>query len=128
MPSTIEKLPNEPIVILTLSEDYDWATEAAADDHEISALFDSLDQPVYYIMDTSAFNPDLSTIIQSTNQAARGEAPIFRHPNICGVIMVTQSDLKRLAAKGMDSDAFGHLDIKVFGTLEEALAHVRALA
>ena len=60
--------------------------------------------------------------------AARGKNPIFHHPNILGVIYVTQSALSTLGAKGMKSDSFGNLDIKVFGTLDEALAHVRALA
>jgi hypothetical protein len=128
MPATREKLLNEPIVIVTLSEDYDFATEAAAGVQENLAFLDSLDEPVYYVTDTSAVDFDLGAVIEGSNLAARGTNPLFHHPNIRSVIYVTQSILSALAAKGMGSDAFGNLNIKVFGTLDEALAHVRTLA
>jgi hypothetical protein len=89
---------------------------------------DSLDEPVYFINDTSAVDFDLATVIEGSNLVARGENPIFHHPNIRSVIYVTQSDLGALAAKGMDSNAFGNVDVKIFRTLDEALAYVRELA
>lgn len=74
------------------------------------------------------FTFDLSSVIAGANMSARGDNPIFHHPNTCSISYVTQSGVVALAAKGMDSKVFGHLKINVFGTLEEALAHVRALA
>ncbi len=73
------------------------------------------------------FTFDLSSVIAGANLTARGNNPIFHHPNVRSVIYVTKSNLTALAAKGMDSDVFGNLNISVFGTLEEALTHVRAL-
>jgi hypothetical protein len=126
MPTIREKLPDEPIVVVTIQGGYDVTTEAAQSIKDGIAFLDSLDEPVLYITDFSSAEFGLTEMILGSNLAARGENPIFRHPKVREIIYVTQSDLSKLAARGMDSEAFGNLKISVYGTLEEALAYARA--
>jgi hypothetical protein len=126
--STPKKLPDEPIVVVTVQqEDNDITDEEVAQSiKDRIAFLDSLDEPVFYISDFSSIKIDLAGTILGSNLAARGENPIFHHQNIREIIYVTQSVLSKLAARGMDSEAFGSLKINVFGTVEEALAYARA--
>jgi hypothetical protein len=50
---------------------------------------------------------------------------LFKHPNIREALLVTQSPVASLAAKGLNSPIFGNARLTIFKTLKEALEYAR---
>lgn len=123
---TVEKLVGEPVVLFTAHEDHDVSEGADELNDEMNELFDSLDNPVIYMIDFRAAPPlDIHDVLVSSSMATRGKNPHMHHPNVKGVVIVSTSQLVLLAAKGLDSVTFGSLKIPVFETLDEAFAYAR---
>ncbi len=135
MSYTIRILPDEPIVIETLHSDFNLATEGGAAEAEMTALLESLQAPVYVIFDLHETSFGLDDLIAGANMLTRGVndtaprrgKPFFSHPNVRQLVMVSASPVIQLAAKGMNSPIFGHRDIKVVSTQEQALDYCRAV-
>lgn len=126
MPSQIEKLLNEPIVVVHLSSDYDVKTELPQSVPEYLKLLNTLADPVFWIVDLSAVVLDMEGIIFGANMLARSENPLYHHPNVCQVIYVTTNPTLRAAVEGMTSRLFGRVAITAVNTLDEALMLARA--
>jgi hypothetical protein len=119
-----EKLPDDGIIIVTYHEDYDVRLHAAASIEEGTTLLDTAQTPTFLVIDATAVSIDLDDLISSASLATR-QTRFFAHPIIREIILITRSKLISLAAKGLDSVAFGHVKIKVFDTRDNALAYVR---
>lgn len=124
MSFSIELLPDEPILFQVWDEDYSVKDEAEENIRQIRELLDSATEPVFFINDMRFVHLTLDDIIIGANATGRGEAPVFQHPNIREVVFISESKLLELGARGMKSATFGNVDIKVFKTPEEALAHI----
>jgi hypothetical protein len=122
---TVEKLPDEPILYSLLSESWS-ASELPAVIDEVAAILDAADEPLFYINSIENVTMNIQELITSSSLAARGGGSILHHPNIREQVVVVQNKLLQLAAKGLDSAAFGHLSMKVFETEDEAFAYARA--
>jgi hypothetical protein len=125
---TIEKLPCEPIIFTRLSvsvsfDDGDPDPEGAL---QVKELMDSQEEPFYYIFDLGEVKFDLTNLILAANRGAGSEGMTLRHPMIREVLVVTQSKLINLAAKGLNSEAFGNVPTSVFDTINDALDYARA--
>ena len=65
-------------------------------------------------------------LVLAANRGARGEKPNLHHPlNLGTLIIIKGTPFSRLAAKGMNSNAFGNIKVRLFESREEALDHVR---
>ncbi len=125
MSHTVEKLPDEPIVVITIYEDFEFAKENLEIYAEAIALIESHHEPIIFIANMLDANLNLNTLVSGTNFASRGIGALFHHPNVQQVIFVTTSKLVNLAANGLNSPVFGYVDVEVFPTLEAALAHAQ---
>lgn len=126
MPYQLEQFPDAPIMIFTMRQDYNMATDAPAFAQEIAALAPSWPEPVFLIMVEDGYRPGLQDIMVGASVAARGENPVFHNPGIREVLYVTPDKMGQLALKGLNSPIFGHTMVKVFDTREEALAYARS--
>lgn len=122
----LELLPNENIVICTIRQDYDMATDAPHFAQEVEELASSRSEPFYLIVVEDGYSAGLNDVIVGANVATRGEHPVFRNPGVREVLYVTPNKMTQLALKGLNSPIFGNTMVKVFGTREEALAHARS--
>jgi hypothetical protein len=127
---TVEKLPDEPIVLVWLSSSKRLET---TDDFEknrrlFNDLLDSLEEPIYFIYDLSDVKFELSDVVVGANRGAGSPAGSLRHPNVKEVIAVTKSKLINLAARGLKSAVFGNVPVSIFETRDEALAYARTQA
>ncbi len=125
---SIEKLQGEPIIIsqLTGSITFDDRAPDPESTRQTQELMDGQEEPFYYIFDMGDMKLDLNNLIAAANRGAGNEGLTLRHPMIKEVLVVTQSKLINLAAKGLNSTAFGNVPTSVFGTVEEALEYARA--
>jgi hypothetical protein len=125
MPAIFKKLENEPVVIITLPSEYNLAVELPKSMPKYLGLLDAATEPLYWIVDASQAALKAEEIILGTSLVARGERPLYRHPNIRQVIYVTTSHIMKLAAEGLKGNAFGHVNIKLFDDLDQALEYTR---
>ena len=121
-----EQLPDEPIMIVTLPANYRMETDFQGASVQYQQVLDSAQEKVYWIVDTREWLFDLEQLMLGATTVARGEGSIYHHPNIKQVLYVTTNEILPAAAKGLASDAFGHLDIKIFGSVDDAIAYARA--
>lgn len=122
------KLENEPVIVHTLQDGYSVAQEGAAAVDSINSLLNSQPEPVYLILNPGSVRLALDDIVVGANLVARGASAIVSHPNARETLVIASSGLIKLAAKGLDSEIFGNVALKVFGTLDEALAYCRQQA
>jgi hypothetical protein len=125
MPTVFKKLDDEPIVIVTLPTEYNLAAELPKLMPRYISLLETAAEPVYWIVDARNSSLSVDEIILGASLVARGEHPLYHHRNIREVIYVTSNQIMKLAAEGMKGDAFGHVNIKLFDDLGQALDYVR---
>lgn len=123
MKSSLEKLPNEPIIIFAVGEQ---GEENAPVTDELLSLLDSLPEPVTLIFDLTNFKASFQDMLLGIKTSSTGETSLMRHPKIKQYLSVTDSKALQMIAKGMDTVTFGNIKITVFPTLDEALAHARS--
>ncbi len=122
----VEKLPGEPILINTMYEGWSAANDLLINIEQLLEHLNAANEPLYYVSDVSGLKLSLQDVILAANRAARGSNAIFHHPNFREFVVVTDSKLFDLAAKGLDSELFGFVPVSIFKTLEEALEYARA--
>ncbi|MBN1681871.1 MAG: hypothetical protein JW966_16450 [Anaerolineae bacterium] len=122
---TVEKLPGEPIVMITAHEDYDPSEDAKEAVLVVNTILDELDESVTFIQDLTLMKVDLDDIMVGADTTGRGDEATFHHPNIREIISVTQDPIMRNVFEGMGSSAYGNVRMLVVDTLDEALAYAR---
>jgi hypothetical protein len=124
--ATFDKLPDEPIVIVTVTGDPDDLSDSERDISQLRSLFDRISESVFLILDMTNAEVGFDGLLRGASNAYRGDNPTFRHPNIREILHVSDDPGLELAARGMDSEMFGNVKIHLFETLSEALAYARA--
>lgn len=124
---SVKKFPDEPIVLVSVYSSVRLENTDVYQENtrQILELFDSLKEPIYYIYDLTDAKLDLAQVIVGANKGAGSASGSLRHPIVKEVVIVTQSNLIKLAAKGLKSAVFGSVVVSVFDTLDEALAYAR---
>jgi hypothetical protein len=125
-PYKLERLGDEPIMLVTIEIDYSIARDMQQSDAEGRVLADASEQPLFWITDISKLKPSIDDLLLGSNQGARGEDPLWHHPMIREMIFVSSSPLIQLAAKGMNSVTFGNLNVQVFKSVGDALDYCRS--
>jgi hypothetical protein len=126
VPNTVQKLPNEPIVLDKVSADYRLSVELPIGISKLFEVADGLTEPVFWIVDVSEVQDmTIEDILTGTELLIKGKKPLYRHPNIREVLYISTSRLIRMAAAGLISEVFGNLKIRVFENLESALQYAR---
>jgi hypothetical protein len=122
---TLEKLPDEPILVTQLLPEWRVDPDLMTYTDQITALLDSLTEPVHYIADIRGIQISLGDLLSGANLITRSPSAYLRHANIKSITAVANSRFLDMAIKGLDSGTFGFVSINVFQTLDEALESVR---
>jgi hypothetical protein len=117
--------PGRPVLQTTLGPKIEPGDVPALVAETIQIL-NALDHPVFNLVDAITIRLDLGDILEGVSLAARGDGPSLHHPNIIETIIVSRDSIIAAAVKGMNTPTFGNLRIKVFSTMEQALAYVDA--
>ncbi len=123
-PYTVDLVPDEPIILEVIGEDYQTTNHMMSSIGEIIQLLDAARDPLILIMDLRQVSMGLDDIIAGANAATRMSG-MFKHPKLRKSIIVSSSRMLELAARGLNSPIFGHVKVEVSKTLEEALARAR---
>jgi hypothetical protein len=124
MSYSIEKLPNEPILLCVMNADYSTAAEA---EHFIGGIMKALDnehEHVYLIMDALAATVSFEDALYGTRLVTQ-QLQLFKHEKIQESIVVTSRRFLQLVVQGLNNPIFGNIQIQHFESSTEAVAYAR---
>jgi hypothetical protein len=115
-----------PVLVSTWESSFDVKSELRAYSDEIKHILDARTSPLYYLIDFREWKDiSLENVMMASDAAARSGHSNFHHPMIKSILFVTGNGLVEMTARGMKSDIYGNLSIRVFSTVDEALDFVR---
>ncbi len=122
MSFTVQRLPNEPILIITRFD----ATPSDLPQifQQSLELSEDIEGTVYRIHDISRINPDFGTMVMGMANASEKREGSMRDPRFQD-ILVGSHELIRLASAAFQQEQYGGLTIPLFESLEEALDYAR---
>jgi hypothetical protein len=126
MTFSVEQLADLPIVILRLHADFDAETQLmdAIDAADVVML--RINTPVYYICDaTLAPKPTFKGVIEGSNAVVKRSNFNLIQSMIQEVLLIAPNKVMQMVAKGLNTEAFGWLHIKVFDSYDGALDYLR---
>lgn len=125
MSVTVTRIPNEPILVATIEGDVDLSTiqDLFAQSRE---LMKDMQGHVYRITDTRKAGVTFSELRDIVREAATRTEGSSTDPNVTPVFVGNQQML-RMTSGLMRQQQFGGIQIPIFGSIEEALEHIRTL-
>jgi len=124
MSFTVKKHPTLPCLIVTVLPGFRLKRDMPESDRLTREILDA-EGPLFNVLDLSQARLALSDVIDGANMGSRSSEPIWKDPRIRQTLLVTTSRVIEMAAAGMNSPAFGNLNVGVFPTLDDALQFVR---
>jgi hypothetical protein len=121
----VERLAGEPILLVTVPEDFDVKTDLPLAIGQIREILDGVEEPVYHTHDVHPFQMSFDDMMAAMRLLTQGEMAILRHPDIREILVAAGDTMVRAAAKALALIPYGGLSVKIFGTLDEALAYAR---
>jgi hypothetical protein len=122
MPVRVEKLPDEPVLVITYEGHLDVETVKSAFTQS-AALAAKIDGAVYRISDVRKGEGDFIDLMQIMAQVRAGIPGSSADPKIKGIFVGTHY-MARLYADLMRQEQFGGIQIPFFKTVEEALDYI----
>jgi hypothetical protein len=126
VPFTIEKLPDEPIVLVTISSPLDVKHDLPLLAHQLQAVFDAEDGPLWDITDARDLSLAFGDMVSGMAMMTRGELAVLRDPKLRRFAIVVSNNLIMIAAKGLGQAQYGAIPMLICETLDEAFELVRA--
>jgi ethanolamine utilization protein EutA (predicted chaperonin) len=125
----INKLRDEPIIVVTVDADFDFLVDFQEVLPEVMATLDAQSEPSYFISEIpGGLGMNYNQVIESMALVAQDENSLYHHPMVIEVLWATQDKFWQMVGEGLATDAYGNVKIKVFYTVDEALAYARAQA
>ena len=117
------KLAGYDAILTELYADFDLEHEIGQVDMDTIAILEASDRKLAIIIDFQT-KLNFEDILLGANTVARGEAPVWHHPKVKKVYLVSNDPAIQAVAKGMSSPTFGSLNIQVVHSVDEAKIHV----
>ncbi len=125
MDAVLTRLPDEPIVIVKIRPTLDPQKEVYEIADTIADMFAEEEGPIYRINDFTDMDLPFGGLVMGLGLETQGRPGSLSDPRIKTVFVGT-SEMVELGAKSARQEHYGGLDILLFATLEDALAHIRA--
>jgi len=127
MPYVVKQLPNEPILLMTVSSPFDMEKDAPP----LFALAAKTAEPipghVYCVYDLRKLELSFGDLVLGLSAQTGHVAGSMSDPNITAV-MIGSSEMLKLAEKAFQQKQYGEIGIKLFGSVEDATNYVRNLS
>src|SRR5262249_46479405 len=122
MSVTVERVPNEPIIVATLEGfvSLDTLKELYLRSVELTG---DITGHWYRITDVSALNSSFMEVLKMVREASQGLPASSGDPNLT-VVLVGANDMARLFADVLRKPQYGGLEIPIFKCMEDALYFV----
>lgn len=123
MPITVEQLPNEPIVLIRVSNPFSADRDIPYLIQEASRLFDASPEMLFDITEAVNVKGSFGDLVTSLSMLTRDGNSVWNHPKVMGYAIVVDSALARVGASTLGKDR--STPVTVTKTLDEALAVAR---
>ncbi|MEM6283290.1 MAG: hypothetical protein AAF787_13935 [Chloroflexota bacterium] len=122
MPFTINKIPNEPIIVVTLYDPFtvEDARQTAIDIQQ----YRSDDYVSFMISDASQITSPFSQMVEIMGEVAGEGAGKINDPQM-RVVSVGTDEMVKLSAEAYRQEQYGSADVQIFSNVDEALTYVR---
>lgn len=127
MPANVEKLANQPIIIASY-HGHITVDDAKAVFAQVAGLIDIYGAPLYRIacVDCDSAHTSFDEVMMLTTLSSKGLRGSATDPDV-KTVLVGEHLLIDLYVDAMRQEAFGAVEIPIFETLEDALAHVQSI-
>ncbi len=122
---TVEKLPDEPIVIVNFLNPFDVNTDISELYGKLRQEFEASPVPVWDITVALDLKLNFGEIVNGLALLTKGNFSILTHPNAAGYVVVADSQLIKLSAAALGQQQYGGISVQVVETIEEAHQIVR---
>ena len=121
----VKKYPGLPAVLGSWHEGFKFVENGADYAAAANAILDEQTSPVFYIIDMSGLQTiTVDGVTEVANSGAKNLKSSYRHPMNREMILISKANIVKLAVKGASTATFGNLKVKLFETLDEALAYI----
>jgi hypothetical protein len=126
MPFDLSVLPEEPIIISTLISPFDIEKDLRMLSDRVKYILQETTGTYYYITDTTHLDHiSFSMVLSGLVAISKGAASFLLKDERLNPVIVANSGLARFAAESLSQKQYGGLNIRLFNSLEEALAYSR---
>ena len=115
MPVTVTRLPDEPIILVILSDPFDSEADIPEIGVGLGAVLDAADQPLWGITDLTQMK---KTPHKDALKVVRGQ----KHAKLAGMAIVLTNDLVRLTSNAL---SLGGVKTTMYKDFDDALEDVR---
>jgi hypothetical protein len=122
---SIEVLPDDPIIWLTLGADYYAGTDSKKTNRDVLKILDASRGPMVAVADLRSAALDWEQLLYLANHGASEE--VRGHPNHGGFVFITTDDVVSAVAQNVNTETFGFVKLDIVTSSEEALARARKL-
>ena len=124
MPFTVERLQNEPIIVITWSDPPNAAKDMPESWKEIDRRIRPDESGVYTISDLRNLTIDFASIVSGMTLQQEQRPGAANDPRVHS-ILVGSGILWEIVSKGAKQFKRAGMELPLFATMEEALAHAR---
>src|SRR5574340_314163 len=105
---TLQRLENEPIIILTFHKTFDMSRDFVVSTEELTGVLEAAGEPVFLVVDaTDAPALNVQDVMVSASHLTRSKTPLLHHRYMREMVYVSQNKAFALAAKGLSAPIFG---------------------
>lgn len=125
MAVSVEKLPDEPIVLVRFSNPFIANQDVPYLLQELSRVFDASPEQIFDITDSTGLETSFGEIVTALAEVTKGDHNPLRHPKVMGYAIVADSSLLQIGAQAIGQVKYGAISATVVKTLDEAFVVAR---
>ncbi|MFW5748855.1 MAG: hypothetical protein ACOCYT_04495 [Chloroflexota bacterium] len=122
----ITVLEDAPVVIVSCYPPFDFTDEIRQSIRTVGDMLGEDDVRIFRIFDFNKIDLTFSDMVSGLAEKTRDMPGSLRDPRI-RTVLVGQHEYVQFKAQALRQTQYGELDVPVFDTLDEAIAHCRAM-
>ena len=127
MAFTVEKLPDEPIIVITFRNPSNPTQDYGPLLDQVAKLCEGLEGPIYRITDLRQVNFSFSDMVVAIAEEFKSGKPGSAADPRIRTVLAASGELVKLAAESVKQEQYGaRNDTPMFTSLDEAIAYSRA--
>ncbi|NDJ34453.1 MAG: hypothetical protein GYB64_07265 [Chloroflexi bacterium] len=127
MSFVVEQLPDKPVVIIRITDSFDWETETPRIIEEVASLMDGwTDRLIFRVTDFTQAEYKFGEVVQALGAETQGGPGSIADPRV-RPIYVGGDDLIQLAAQSTNQTQYGKINVLYFATMDEAMTYIEAV-
>src|SRR5689334_10462838 len=112
-------LPGEPVMVTKFLAGFTVQEHALTLIGQMKDVLDAANEPIYMLDDLLEMRLTFSDLVHGLAIATRGETGVLKHPRLCKVVMVTNSEMLRFGGTALKQSQYGAMSVAIYTTFEE---------